>query len=477
MERWFDKIFPVGDPANQQSRFYKFMVESLGDEILVTDSRGVVIFANPASTTLIGLPINELIGKRTSELVDEGYFSVSSTDEAIKAGRTVSVLQTMRNGRTLLATSVPIFDNDYDKLNMIITTSKDIDEINDLLTTINRQEQELKLRGEALDALREDIFDDVGFITRSAQMTGIKDLLVRIAPLDVTVLIDGETGVGKGLAARSIHRFSKRKNGPFVRINCGAIPETLMESILFGYDSGAFTGAEKGGKHGKLELADGGTLFLDEISELPLASQVKLLEFIQEGVFSRVGGGGEKKVDVRIVAATNADLRERCDAGLFRKDLYFRLNVIPVHLPALRERAGDIDTLVTYFISKLNVKYRTVKTISTPAIHALMAYSWPGNVRELEHVIERLYVTSEDIRIEKENVDEALREGATKGEEPLPVESVVLSGASLTEACRQFKDRLVKKAYEMTGNTYKAASLLKVDQSTVVRIMNRTKEN
>ncbi|MDR1797431.1 MAG: sigma 54-interacting transcriptional regulator [Clostridiales Family XIII bacterium] len=475
MERWFAELFPAGEPERYKGDFYKFMIESLGEEVIVTDRTGTVIFANPASTTWIGISVTDLIGKNVDDLVSEGYYNVSSTREAIKAGHTVTILQKLRTGRTLLATSVPLFDEKHERLEMVITTSKDVDEINDLMTTVNRQEQELQLKGEALDAMREDIFDEVGLITRSSQMASIKDMLARIAPLDVTVLIEGETGVGKGIVAKALHWFSPRKNGPFVRINCGAIPETLMESTLFGYEPGAFTGAEKSGKRGMIELADGGTLFLDEIGEMPLSSQVKLLEFLQDGTFSRVGGGGEKRVDVRVIAATNADLRARCDTGLFRKDLYFRLNVIPMHIPPLRERVGDMQALITYFISRLNAKYRTVKTISTAAVHVLMTYSWPGNVRELEHVVERLYVSSEDIRIERENVEEVLREGTAMEAPASPAGFRSIGGKSLKDARIQFENQIVKEAYDLTGSSYKAASLLKVDQSTVIRILKRAK--
>ncbi|MDR3225641.1 MAG: sigma 54-interacting transcriptional regulator, partial [Clostridiales Family XIII bacterium] len=429
-------------------------------------------FANPASANLIGAPIDQIIGKNVHDLVNEGLISESCSLEVLKKRKPVSILQRVRDGRTVLATGVPIFDDDHDEIILIITTSKDVDEINHLLLRLERQEKELLHKDEAIEDLRADIFASLGFVTGDDSMRSIKDMVARIAPLDVTVLIEGETGVGKEVIARSLHRFSNRRNQPFVKINCSIIPENLVEAELFGYEGGAYTGARKEGKRGKVELADGGTLFLDEIGEMPLTTQVKLLEFIQDGTFSRVSGTSRNKVDLRIVAATNADLKALCERGMFRKDLYFRLNVIPVHIPPLRERVDDIRILSRYFLKNLNAKYKMVKTLDSKASDALMAYAWPGNVRELEHIMEHAYVLCDGDRITYDIMDDIIRVAAPGN---AMIGSIDMELRPLKEVRAEVEQCLARKAYDLTGSTYKAAKLLQVDQSTVARILKKSK--
>lgn len=242
--------------------------------------------------------------------------------------------------------------------------------------------------GEAL--LSADDIDRYGIIGSSDRMIEIFDTIKRVAPTTTTILITGETGTGKELIARAIHRNSPRKNNPFIKINCAAIPENLMESELFGYEKGAFTGAATK-KQGRFELAHKGTLFLDEVGELPKDMQVKLLRVIQEQEFERVGGLHTIKVDVRLITATNRNLFEDVKDGRFREDLYYRLNVIPAHLPPLRERREDIPVLLEFFVEKFNKKLnRSVKVIDEKVTNLLRQYAWPGNIRELENLVERM---------------------------------------------------------------------------------------
>lgn len=239
-------------------------------------------------------------------------------------------------------------------------------------------------------SLNPDDIDRYGIIGASDRMIAIFETIKRVAPTTTTILITGETGTGKELIARAIHRNSPRKNNPFIKINCAAIPENLMESELFGYERGAFTGAATK-KQGRFELAHKGTLFLDEVGELPKDMQVKLLRVIQEQEFERVGGLQTIKVDVRLITATNRNLFEDVKEGRFREDLYYRLNVIPAHLPALRERREDIPVLIDYFIEKFNRKLeRSVRRVDEPVMNLLVQYRWPGNIRELENLVERM---------------------------------------------------------------------------------------
>ena len=238
--------------------------------------------------------------------------------------------------------------------------------------------------------LNPDDIDRYGIIGSSDRITEIFETIKRVAPTTTTILITGETGTGKELIARAIHRNSPRKNNPFIKINCAAIPESLMESELFGYEKGAFTGAATK-KQGRFELAHKGTLFLDEVGELPKDMQVKLLQVIQEQEFERIGGLQTIKVDVRLITATNRNLFEDVKDGRFREDLYYRLNVIPAHLPPLRERKEDIPVLIDFFIEKFNKKLdRSVKYIDEKVTNLLIQYAWPGNIRELENLVERM---------------------------------------------------------------------------------------
>lgn len=455
-----------------ENKFYKLMVEYLGEEILVADKSGKILFANPASSKAIGLPVDQIIGRTTQELQGKGYFSASATAEVLKQRKMANVLQTLKDGRTVLATGVPIFDDGEEEIIMVIVTSKDVDEVNRLLETVQKHERELLLKNAEIEKLREDVFEQENLIAGDSAMKEVKDAVIRIAPLEVTVLIEGETGTGKEVVARSLHRFSSRKDKSFVKINCGTIPENLIESELFGYEKGAFTGANREGKRGKVEMAEGGTLFLDEIGEMPLSMQVKLLDLLHDGSYTRVGGTKKRKVDARIIAATNRDLKEMCEEGLFRQDLYFRLNVVPLRLPPLREREGDIGVLTKYFISGFNKKYRMYKTISGDAIAILRGYSWPGNVRELEHVLERAFVMTEGSEIK----NDLLRQIVCGTQSDNAASKIICTELMpLKEAKGEVERQLIFKAYDLCGSTRKVAETLGIDQSTVVKIMKKHK--
>ncbi|MDR2486902.1 MAG: sigma 54-interacting transcriptional regulator, partial [Clostridiales Family XIII bacterium] len=357
MERAFvDRIKGKMDSV-PEAGFYKLLVENLGEEITVSDEKGNYLFVNAKAVERIAMPVYEIVGKNARDLEAEGYLSKSAILEAIEKRAVVNILQKLKNGKTVLGTAVPIFEPGGEDIALVIATSKDVEEVNNLIVTIENQEAELSLKDVEIKKLRDDLFAQQGFLCADPRMREIQDSVMRVAPLDVTVLIEGETGSGKEVLAKTLHRFSKRSDKPFVKINCGIIPETLIETELFGYEHGAFTGADKGGRKGLVEIADGGTLFLDEIGEMPYSMQVKLLDFIQDGSYKRVGGTKRNRVDARVIAATNRNLREMCEKNLFRKDLYYRLNIIPLTVPPLRERPGDISMLARNFVSNYNTKY------------------------------------------------------------------------------------------------------------------------
>ncbi|MBA2541114.1 MAG: sigma-54-dependent Fis family transcriptional regulator [Deltaproteobacteria bacterium] len=332
-----------------------------------------------------------------------------------------------------------------------------------------------------------------GLVGQSAEMHSIFDIIERVADTPSTVLITGESGTGKELVAKALHEQSSRKNGPFIKINCAAIPKTLMESELFGYEKGAFTGANSS-KPGRFELADEGTLFLDEIGEIPVEMQVKLLRAIQESEFERVGGLKTIKVDVRLITATNRDLEQEIQRGNFREDLFYRLNVVPLQIPPLRRRTGDVPLLVTHIIKKFNERLKkTVTGIADDALAALEAHSWPGNIRELENVIERTLLFCKGEKIERADLQLAIAE-PPRAPEPPPMSRTTTSGAMApipldddddemaeasnsqsgslkdivrAETSRVERELIVKALEETGGNVTQAARLLKISRKSL----------
>ncbi len=336
----------------------------------------------------------------------------------------------------------------------------------EILLTLRKAEERERLRKENLQ-LRREVKKEYSFeniIAKSAEMHRIFEAVRKVADYKTTILITGESGTGKELIAKAIHYQSDRSRGPFVAINCGAIPDNLLESELFGHVKGAFTDATRN-KKGLFEEADGGTLLLDEIGELPKFLQVKILRVLQDSEIRRVGDTKTQKVDVRIVAATVKDLAREVSMGTFREDLYYRLNVIPIHLPPLRERREDIPLLVQHFIKKCNEQLETrIQGIASEAVGALMDYAWMGNVRELENTIERAMVLSDTDYIHVEQLPDRVLEGSRKGS-PVPGDK----GLSIKKAARAMERDLIRRALERTkGNRTHAARLLEISHRTLL---------
>ncbi len=327
--------------------------------------------------------------------------------------------------------------------------------LDDLMITIDKVLELHALRDEnvKLRAQLERRYDFEHIIGHSGKMQEVFDAARRVAPTRATVLLGGESGTGKGLLARAIHHHSPRRDAPFTKISCSTIPENLMESELFGYEKGAFTGATQS-HQGKFEQADGGTVFLDEIGDVPPAVQVKLLRVLQEREFERLGGSKTIHVDVRIIAATNQDLRAALEQGTFREDLYYRLNVVPISLPPLRERKEDIPYLLDHILTKFaGDTANRMQVISQAAMEKLMAYHWPGNVRELENIIERSMVLARSETVEADDIrlDHATRSSRSEAAAFLP------QGMTL----EQYEQELIREALRRTGdNKSQAARLL-----------------
>ncbi|MFL5429838.1 MAG: sigma-54-dependent transcriptional regulator [Myxococcales bacterium] len=309
-------------------------------------------------------------------------------------------------------------------------------------------------------------------VGKGPRMQELQQIIAKVADAPSTVLIQGESGTGKELVATALHEMSARRERPFIKINCAAIPRELVEAELFGFEKGAFTGAVQS-KPGRFELADGGTLFLDEIGEIPMEMQVKLLRAIQESEFERVGGVKTTKVEVRLVAATSRDLGKEIAAARFREDLYYRLNVVPIFLPPLRERREDIPLLVEHFREKYNARLRkNVEKIEDDALTCLMAYSWPGNIRELENVLERTILFAEGPHIRLQDLPPSLRKAAV--ESPPPVQESASSGPPgplkeiVKEQVQAIERDLIIRGLEVTGgNVTRTARLLKISRKSL----------
>lgn len=473
------ELVRIPSPIGQECKSLKELVADLevifdnsSDEIFVTDGHGTTLRVNPACERLYGVPCSDLIGKNVEQLEKEGTFFPSLTPKVKKLKEKVTVVQRTRSGRKVLATANPVLDSEGNIIR-IITNSRDVSEFYDLKVKLAETESLMQRYMSEVEMLRKEclISDDV--VVKSRAMYEVVDTARRIAPFDSTVLLQGETGTGKDVVAKLIHKHGSRSSGPYIKINCGAVPETLIESEFFGYASGAFTGAQRGGKPGVFEMAHGGTLFLNEIDTLPLSLQAKLLHVIQECQFMRVGGTKAISVDVRFIAASNQDLPALAKEGAFREDLYYRLNVVSITIPPLRERREDIPALTVHFLERLGEKYGIMRSLSSEAMEALVSFNWPGNVRELENAIERSLVISTSSSIEVWDLPERIR--CYQADESESIKSTVdLLPVQLVQVARESLEReLLIHALEEGGSTRAAARILGVSQSTVVRRMKK----
>ena len=440
------------------------LLESSYDGIWITDHVGKILFANSANAKLLGVPRSELENKTTQELQDEGVFQTSAILEALQTRQQVSrVCNNPRTCLTVLATATPVF-NEAGDIQYIFNNVRDITALNEMRESLQDKDEIIRQQNSQLETMKLRL--GVGtIVANSKAFTQVVELARRAATFDgATVLILGESGTGKEVISELIVNTSPRKDKPYLQINCGAIPENLIESELFGYEKGAFTGADAKGRKGLFEAANGGTVFLDEIGDLPLHMQVKLLRVLQQRRIVRVGGTETVNLDVRIIAATNKDLKQMVNEGRFREDLYYRLNVVPIEIPPLRDRKEDILPLVNPFLTVANRKYHTNKSIYSDTIDVLESYSWPGNVRELENLMENLVITTPGDIIRRENLSERLKfstenRGFTEDTEVI----------TLKETVERAEYMAIQKAIRQCGSIRKAAVALGVDPSTIVR--------
>jgi PAS domain S-box-containing protein len=462
---FLDDLLIDAHETDKLNRALDAIIENSYDGIYITDQDGITLYTNSAIERITGIPKEYYIGKSVDQLIKRGILNASVTHKVVKLRRTVSVVQDNFAGKETLITGSPVF-NAEGEIEQVVTNIRDLSDLNELMHELTKANELNNQYKQEIEKLRKITSKD-GVVFVSDKMKMIYEIAERISDIDATVLILGETGVGKDVLARNIYNRSIRsKKGDFIKINCGAIPADLLESELFGYEGGAFTGANQKGKPGMFELAESGILFLDEVGELPLQLQVKLLRALQEREIQRIGGTKPKKIDVRIIAATNRNLSEMVKSGDFREDLFYRLNVIPITIPPLRERREDILALTDLFLTKANEQYKFSKEIDSRLKEYFYQHDWPGNVRELINIVERLVVLT-DNRILSIN---DLPEEYQPENRNQPNLNATLT---LKEAVERAEKEILTKAAQTYQTTYEIAEALESSQATIVRKLKK----
>lgn len=436
------------------------ILDSIHDGIWMIDAEGTTLAVNKAMQRIAGIDARDVVGLTVMEAAKLKHFSSCVTLQALKDKRTVTMFDDYANGRHCLNTATPVFDENGNVVRVIaiIRDLSELESLNDSLEDKNSSLRPKYNEGEMLQ---------MGILGCSPASQQLRASLMMAAQTDAPVLLQGETGTGKTMSAKAIHNLSQRKDKNFVSLNCASIPLSLLESELFGYESGAFTGASRKGRKSVFELADKGTLFLDEIAELPLSAQATLLHVLDGEPFRRVGGSQDISTNVRILAATNKDLEKMVEEGSFRKDLFYRLRVIAIEIPAVRERPEDVPGLIEYFLTSI-AKGQPVPHLNSTLRSALRAYSWPGNIREIRSVARYLLALGKK-RLTMDDLPPYILSILPKG----AIGKNKLSRLGLQEQVEALEKDLIGRALRETGSTYKAARLLKVSQSTIVRKAHR----
>ncbi|HBH2747795.1 TPA: sigma 54-interacting transcriptional regulator, partial [Clostridioides difficile] len=456
------------------------------DEICVSDDKGIIIYCNKAFEENYGLKKEDILGKNVSFLEDSGYSTKSPIPIVLKTKTKFSLEQDTQTGKKLIITATPIFDENGN-LEFTVENCRDITELNNIKNKLeDTKKQVKKYKSEVETLYRTALRIEDTVIMDGIVMRPIINTVNHVSKTDVSVLLLGESGTGKSSLARYIHHNSNRSNGPFITINCATISPQLLESELFGYTSGAFTGASTKGKVGLVELANGGTLFLDEIGDIPQNLQAKFLQLIQDRTFTPVGSLKNKKVDIRIISATNVDLVSKVKEKKFREDLYYRLNVIEIKLPPLRERRDNLVEIIKYYFNRYSSDFNLNKTISKEAMDAIANYRFPGNIRELQNIIQKILLTCTDNHITIDDLPNILTKNihiTNNGNKThiSQINKVIISDSKSTNYKNKNFDTLIKEyekniildAYEKFGSSYKVAKHLEISQSKANRLIRK----
>ncbi|MBW1734777.1 MAG: sigma 54-interacting transcriptional regulator [Deltaproteobacteria bacterium] len=443
------------------------LVESFYDGVIFIENDQVVR-VNSSFSRITGLKEESILGQRIDDLDGETHICLHTIQEVARLvkrlNRSVTSMGKLMQGNEIYVTATPV--SLKGPLKYIIVNVRDITELQFLKEEVSRL-MALYLSTPEEARISQLAGDEI--IAENRIMRGILDMVARVAQVDSVVLFEGESGTGKEVLARLIHRLGARRKGPFIPVNCGAIPETLFESELFGYVRGAFTGAAKDGKPGLFELANGGIIFLDEIGEMPLNCQVKLLKVIEDQEVMRIGDVKPTTLNARILAASNRDLPEMVKQGKFREDLFYRLYVVPILVPPLRERREDIFPLAWHFLRHYNGRFNQSKTFSREIIQIMESYEWPGNVRELQNIVERMVIMSDKEILEPEHLPPSIYSTGADNGSMIQVNGVM----PLAWARETVEKKLLSNALALRGTTREAARVLGVDHSTVVRKLRK----
>ena len=435
--------------------------ESTPDAVSISDKEGIIRFVNSKHAALTGVAAEEMINQPAIDLVKKGFFDIVLNPEVVSTRKKIIRLQTKADGKKLVLEASPIFDSN-NQVEYVVTFIRDI-------TVLAELQQKLAAQNDLLMAFRELQNEDTSEVVHSQQMRTLYEKVESIAKTSATVLILGETGVGKDVLARAIHNKSPRAHKTFIKIDCGSIPENLIETELFGYAPGTFSGAQKNGKVGLIEAAANGTLFLDEIGELPLSVQTRFLRFLQDREVTRVGSTTPRQVDARIIAATNKDLEKEVQKNRFRSDLYYRLKVAVFEVPPLRRRQDDILPLANAFLGKYGAKYGKAMSISKSAEEMLLHYPWPGNVRELENMLQSLVVSLNKAVLVP--ADFPINQASVTGEMSMTecVSNLSFEGKTYKEIMQEIEGVVIAMGVRQYGSVAEAARSLKVNRSTLFR--------
>jgi PAS domain S-box-containing protein len=444
--------------------------QSSSDGILVCDGKGNILKMNEASEKLNGLKAKDVIGKNVAHFVASGFFDRSVTMEVLETKRQISIMQYIKKtNKHLLVTGTPALD-EGGNIFMVVVNERDMTQLNAIQQQLEQSRLVAERFKDELVQLSMFELESNEIVAESEAMRRILSMALRLARFDASnILILGESGTGKGVVAKFIHKTGRRCKKPFVQINCAALPETLLEAELFGYEKGAFTGARQEGKLGLFELAHEGTLFLDEIGDLPFSVQAKLLKYLDDHEVMRLGSVKPRKVDCTVIAATNRDLDTLTREGRFRKDLFFRLNTFTLHIPPLRERREDIFPLMNFFLARHNKQYGQKKRISSGGFETLQSWPYPGNVRELDNILKKAVLISEKELLDDfigSALEKSMRNGAHEDRQGT-------KGQGLQEEVLVLEEQLLRGALKVCKSTREMARYLGISQPTVVRKLKR----
>ncbi len=447
---------------SSQKYLYNEMLNKLKDGIYITDEEGTTTYVNDAFLDLSGLSREQIIGKSVYDLRKLDVLPNSCCARVIETNGPVSTINNYYKGQRCLVSGSPIFDENGN-LKKTIAVIRDVSELDVLMKNITKEKNLFIVNGdyenfEIKTKLKEPI-------NNNEKMKNIYNKAKKIANVDSTILILGETGVGKDFIATYIYNISKKNKGKFIKINCSAVPEHLLESEFFGYEEGAFTGAQKGGKKGLFEEANGGILYLDEIGDMPYTLQVKLLSSINDRMFYRIGGTSPVEFNARIIAATNVDLAQLVEEKKFRADLYYRLNVVSFVVPPLRHRKEDIIPLAQQFIEYFNNKYGKNCYFTTGCLESFLVYGWHGNIRELRNIIERMVLITDEASIDKK----LFREQLLLNNSPEEDSKFMYDGKTLKDKLDDYEKIIIETALDSSKTMKEAAFKLGIDISTLVR--------